>query len=249
MSTSVDRNRLASVPPVTLGVAFIGIGLLSLLAKDFAFTWEPYPEGLANREAWGVVSGVVGLLGGALTLVPRTRTLGGLVLAVFVGLWALALHAPLVAAKPAVVAGWNGVAETTAIALGAFVVSREARPGLPDAMIALAIRVFGACCVVFGLAHVVYAEFTSQMVPEWMPMRLQLAYLTGAIHILTGLAMLVGIRARTAATIEGLMMLSFVLLVHVPRVAAKPMDRLEVTMLCIAVALSSSAFAMATSRK
>lgn len=45
------------------------------------------------------------------------------------------------------------------------------------------------------------------------------------------------------------MMLSFVALVHIPRVAAKPADQLELTMLCIGVALTSSAFALATSRK
>jgi hypothetical protein len=61
--------------------------------------------------------------------------------------------------------------------------------------------------------------------------------------------MLCGFRPRAAAAAEGLMMLSFVLLVHVPRVVAKPMDRLELTMLCIAVALSSSAFALAAARK
>jgi uncharacterized membrane protein len=249
MSASPGRGRLAAIPPVAFGLAFAGIGLLCLIARDFALNWQPYPEGLPSREAWAMASGAVGLVGGLLTVARPTRRLGGLILAVFVGLWALALHAPLVGAKPAVIAGWNGLAESTALALGALVISREARPGLADPLVALALRLFGACCVIFGLAHFAYAEFTSQMVPAWLPMRLQLAYLTGAVHALTGLAMLAGFRPRLAAAVEGLMMLSFVVLVHLPRVAAKPADRMELTMLCIAVALASSAWALATSRR
>jgi uncharacterized membrane protein len=102
--------------------------------------------------------------------------------------------------------------------------------------------------VVFGVAHFAYAEYTTAMVPVWLPARLQLTYLTGSIHALTGLALLVGLRRRSAATIEALMMTSFVLLVHIPRVAAHPTDPGELTELFIATTLASAAFVLATSR-
>ena len=75
-----------------------------------------------------------------------------------------------------------------------------------------------------------------------------LALLTGAVHLLTGLAMIAGIRTRWAAAIEAAMVSSFVLLVHLPRVAEKPGDRLELTMLCIALTLSGAAWSLAASR-
>jgi uncharacterized membrane protein len=247
---TTDRKPWAAIPPLTLGLAFLGIGALSIAWRDFALTWQPYPAGLGGRELWGMASGIVAVVGGALTVHPRTRRLGALVLAVFTGLWVLALHGPLVAAKPGEVAGWNGFAEALALSMGALVISRQAgHDARPDTVTSWAIRAFGVACLIFGLAHFVYAKFTASMVPEWLPMRLELAYLTGAVHALTGLAMVTGLRPRLAAGVEGLMMLSFVLLVHLPRVAAKPTDRLELTMLCIAVALSSSAFALAASRR
>jgi uncharacterized membrane protein YphA (DoxX/SURF4 family) len=66
--------------------------------------------------------------------------------------------------------------------------------------------------------------------------------------VLTGLALLLGVRQRAAAAIEALMMTSFVLLVHLPRVAAKPGDRTELTLLFVAVTLSSAAWIVTTSR-
>jgi uncharacterized membrane protein YphA (DoxX/SURF4 family) len=105
----------------------------------------------------------------------------------------------------------------------------------------------GLCFVVFGLSHLVYATFTTAMVPAWLPARLQLTYFTGAVHVLTGLAVIFGVRRRWAAIAEALMMTSFVLLVHIPRVFAHPNDRMESTGLFIAITLSSAVWALAAS--
>jgi uncharacterized membrane protein YphA (DoxX/SURF4 family) len=107
---------------------------------------------------------------------------------------------------------------------------------------------FGVACVIFGLSHFAYAQFTASMIPTWLPRRLELAYLTGAIHALTGLALLIGRWRRWAAGIEAAMMTSFVFLVHAPRVFAHPTDRTELTLLFVAITLSSAAWSVAASR-
>jgi uncharacterized membrane protein len=81
---------------------------------------------------------------------------------------------------------------------------------------------FGASCVVFGLAHFAYADFTAGMIPRWLPARLGLAYFTGACHVAAGLGMVSGVFARLAATLEALMLGSFVLLVHIPSIVLAP---------------------------
>ena len=86
------------------------------------------------------------------------------------------------------------------------------------------------------------------MVPPFLPFRPQLTYLTGAVHAVCGLALIAGVRRRWAAIVEALMMSAFVLLVHIPRVAAAPHDRMELTSLAIATTLSSAAWILATSR-
>lgn len=247
MNASIDRSRFAAGFAIALGLAFLGVGALSIAYRDFAMNWQPYPEGLAGREWWGLASGIMAVTGGALMLPPRTRGVGALVLAVFLGLWVAGLHVPRVLPNPLDVARLNGLAESLAMAAGALLIWRETGRDR-DPLAGLAVRAFGLAGLVFGTAHFVYAEFTASMVPEWLPLRLELAYLTGAIHALTGLAMLVGYRQRLAAGIEAAMMTSFVLLVHLPRIAADPGNRLELTMGCIAVALSSAAWSLAFSK-
>jgi uncharacterized membrane protein YphA (DoxX/SURF4 family) len=245
----IDRSRLANAAAIAMGLAFLAIGALSIAYRDFAMNWQPYPEGLVGREHWGLTSGITAVVGGGLMAPARTRSLGGLVLAAFLGLWVLGLHLPRVAPNPLDVSKLNGLAESLAMTAGAFLIWRETRDATDrDAFAGLAIRAFGLAGIVFGTAHFVHAEFTASMVPAWLPLRLELAYLTGAVHALTGLAMLVGYRQRTAAALEAAMMTSFVLLVHIPRIAADPGDRLELTMGCIAVALSSAAWSLAFSK-
>jgi uncharacterized membrane protein YphA (DoxX/SURF4 family) len=68
------------------------------------------------------------------------------------------------------------------------------------------------------------------------------------VHVLAGRAVICGGRRTWAAAAEALMMTAFVLLVHVPRAAAHPTDRMETTGLLIAVTLSSAVWSLAASR-
>jgi uncharacterized membrane protein YphA (DoxX/SURF4 family) len=70
---------------------------------------------------------------------------------------------------------------------------------------------------------------------------------TGIGHIVAGVAIIVRVVPRLAASLEAAMMTSFVVLIHVPRVFAAPHDRTEWTMLCIAIAFSGAAWATAHS--
>jgi uncharacterized membrane protein len=82
---------------------------------------------------------------------------------------------------------------------------------------------FAIGLVAFGILHVVYGDFVTRVVPGWpvgMPARSLAVYLTGAILIAGGVAILLGIKGRAAAIVLGsVVLLSFVFL-HLPRAAA-----------------------------
>ena len=87
-------------------------------------------------------------------------------------------------------------------------------------------RVFFAIgLVAFGILQIVYGDFVTRVVPSWpvwLPTRSLWAYLTGAILIAGGAAILLGIIGRSAAVVlAALISLSFVFL-HLPRAAAGP---------------------------
>jgi uncharacterized membrane protein YphA (DoxX/SURF4 family) len=111
----------------------------------------------------------------------------------------------------------------------------------------LARIVFGFACLPLGLSHFVYTEGTAGMIPAWIPAHLGFAYLTGAGHIATGLAVLFGVLPRLAATCEAAMISLFVILIHIPGAAAEPSSRFAWTMVFVASALAGAVWAIAAS--
>lgn len=75
--------------------------------------------------------------------------------------------------------------------------------------------------LVYGLEHFLHPEFVpvvplKQLMPSWIPGHLFLAYVTGAVLLAAGLAMIFNWKARVAATWLGLVSLAMVLLVYLP---------------------------------
>jgi uncharacterized membrane protein len=230
------------VATIVAGLVLIYLGILNAVYRDSLLTWQPTPDGAAWKAPFAYLSAVILVSSGIAILLPQWRTKGAMLGAGWVGLWALLLHLPHVVTDHNV-AALLGLGEASANAIGLATLTGCFDGDRRAMILRLA---FGLCLVVFGASHFVYADFTAQMVPAWLPDRLGLAYLTGAIHALTGACLLAGIRVRLAATIEALMMSSFVLLVHIPGVAAAPGDRLQLTMLGMASLLTLAAWLMAS---
>ena len=234
-------NWTVQFPLFTLAASLAVLGALGIASADFAFQWQPVPAQVPARQGLAMGVGLLELVAGLLVLPARTRGVGiRLVAAVLVG-WA-ALHLPPVASRPGSVADWLGLAEASAMAAAMVSLAASAAATSVGRKVEHAgMIVFGLSAIIFGASHFVYADFTAAMVPEWLPQRLALAYLTGAGHLLAGIAITFGVVRALAAALEGLMMLSFVVLVHVPRVLAHPDSRMEWTMLGVAVTLCGSA--------
>ncbi|HEY9140123.1 MAG TPA: DoxX family protein [Bryobacteraceae bacterium] len=233
-----------------------GLGVLSLISGDFALNWQPVPAWVPWRETLAHASGILLLAGGIGMLLKRTAAPCSLVMAIYMLSWVLVLQVPRVAAAPGNVGMWLGLSESTVLMTGGWMVFASlARPadklrmkfvtGSGGARVARLL--FGAACLVLGLSHFVYADGTAGMVPAWLPDRLGFAYLTGAGHFAVGLGVLSGVLRRLAATMEASMISLFVLLVHIPGVAAAPTSRLPWTMVFVASALAGAVWAIARS--
>jgi uncharacterized membrane protein YphA (DoxX/SURF4 family) len=189
---------------------------------------------------WAYVSGAILIAGGALILARREKA-GALVLACFYGLWVVAFHVPATLMNAiGSIGAWNAPAESGFVTAGALALL-AAHSGARDSLALAARLLAGASAVVFGFAHFNYIDFTASMVPAWIPFKAFWAWATGAGHLLTGLALLTGFRARLAAGCEAAMMGSFVVLLHLPRVIAAPDQHAEWIMLAMSSALTGAA--------
>lgn len=242
LSTPTDRKAAT----VAAAIGLLALGALNLFYGDLLLQWQPAPKDAAWRSPAAWLSGAILCVAGAGLFVPTWRRAAAGVAAAWIGLWALGLHLPLAVASKGNVAALLGVAEASAMALG---IGMLALPAEARRHRRVLVAAFGVCALIFGLSHFVYAEFTAQMVPAWLPAHLQVAWLTGAIHAVAGVCMLCGVLMPLAAWLEAMMMCAFVVLLHVPRVLEAPGDRLELTMTAIAVTLTSAAWLIAASTR
>jgi len=101
----------------------------------------------------------------------------------------------------------------------------------------------------FGVLQLIYGDFVPGRAPQWpatIPGRLAWAYLSGAILIVSGAAIVFGKRARWAAVLSGTMIFLWALLRHLPELTANPHGRV-LTQTGKALALFGGAFAVAGS--
>ncbi len=231
------------------GLGAIVLGLVGLAFADFALQWQPVPKGLQPHMALAYASAALLLAAGLAANLRRWAALGAGVLAAFYAVWVVALHGPIIAAHPASFIGWQGVAEILALASGglmAFAGLGRIDPRLARVLLQVGRVAFGACLLVFGVSHFLYAKFTAGMVPAWIPpSQLFWAYATGVGHFAAGLALISGVQARLAARLLTLMFASFVVTLHAPLVAASPHGHLNWTMLAITLALTGAAWCVA----
>jgi uncharacterized membrane protein len=244
---------------VLFAIAMAGLAALTFVYDDFALQWQPVPEWIPWRGVLVYVSACA-LLGGAVgLLLQRIAAKSAWFLTAYLMLFWVLPQALKLAPSLTSVGSWLSFCETLGAASGACVLAgllaRDATSGAPLAAMRIARRIFGLCCLVYGVSHFVYADFTASMIPAWLPQRLSLAYATGVVHMAAGLGIALLIFPRVAALCEALMMSAFVLLLHIPSLwAAPPPDwgptaRTEMTPLFWALALTAGAWAVARAFK
>lgn len=230
-------------------------GTMNLVFGAFNMPWQPI-VGIPFQAELARVSGAVSVAVALGLLLPRLAAWAAVLsTAALVFLYWIPEVVFLAHVKPSVGA-YLPLSEDTAMTCGALVMAAMSVKGtsleraIPPVLATVARIGFGLACVVFGISHFVYADFTAQMIPGFLPFHLPLAYITGAGHLLAGLAILSGVMARLAATLEAVMMSLFVVLVHIPMLVAGPKPealQLDWTMLAAAMTLSAAAWAVARS--
>jgi len=238
--------RIKGPGHVVFAAGLAGLGILSLCSGDFAFTWQPVPIWVPWREALAHVSGIFMLLCGIGMLIERAAAPCALAMTAYLLSWVLLLQAPRVAAAPLNVGSWLGLAENLVLTCGACILF-ALLTNSHERAVRIARFLFAMSCLELGLSHFVFSQITAGMVPAWLPWRLGFAYFTGTCHFATGLAVLFAVVPRLAATLEAIMIGSFVLLVHIPGAIAAPTSRLQWTMVCVAAAQAGAAGIVARS--
>lgn len=239
------QKMLRRLDEAALGTAFLGVaailyGIACFLQGDFHDFWQPVPENLPLRQPLAYLVAGLLVVSGAGLLVPRTvRPAAMLVLLIFALYDACYLR--LLVGPPLDAKALMGLAEQLSVVVGAWAILLLARGDRPVGATVARIT-FGACSLVFGLAHFIAPVQTGNMVPEWLPGgQIFWALATGAGHAAVGIGLIANRLAVPATRLGALMYMCFVLLAWLPGAFTHPTQWLRwegaAISLCMAAAL------------
>ena len=222
--------RIVSWGHALFAATLIALGILGLIQRDFTPIWVPAPKGIPAREVLVYLSAIVALVSGIGLLWRRTAAIASRVLLGFLLAWLLLINVPYLFLHPGMELTW-AACQTAVMVAAAWVLyvwfagHRDGqRLGFAtgDTGLRIARTLYGLALIPFGISHFTYIERTTSMVPAWLPWHLAWAYFFGCTFIAAGLAVVIGMFARLAATLSVLQLGMFTLLVWVPVLAAKP---------------------------
>src|SRR5262249_32774246 len=147
----------------------------------------------------------------------RTALVASRVLLVYLLIWMLLFRISHIFSAAAVVATWWACGESAVLVAAAWVLhvwlagdraAQRLRFAGGDNGLQIARVLYGVGLIPFGIAHFTYLKETVVLVPAWLPGHATAAwaYLTGGALFAAGVAVIVGVFARLAATLSALEM-------------------------------------------
>ena len=164
--------------------------------------WQPY------------LFGVLLVLIGVALLVPRTVSAAAITLAALLLVLFFGFSLPLALAQAST--GFVWVDPLMELALLGGVSLAAARNRVFEKASRFAPLALGAFLAYCGLAHFPYAKYVASLIPPWIPAHMFWTYFAAIALIAGGVGVLVPRTARLAATLSGIMLFSWVFLVHIP---------------------------------
>jgi uncharacterized membrane protein len=216
--------RIAGAGHACFAAAMIWLGALGLRKGGFVSVWQPVPKWVPAQEVLAYLCAVISLVSGIGLLWQRTAAVAARLTFVSLLLWLLVLRLPnLFYQKPLVLVAWT-FGCTAVMVAAAWILSVRLAGG---AGVRVAQALYGVSLIPFGLAHFMYLDATTVLIPQWLPGHVAWAYFTGAAFIAAGLAVSFGVCGRLAAALSTVQMTLFGLIVWVPRVLAGSVNEFQ----------------------
>jgi uncharacterized membrane protein len=222
------RSRHTSVF-LALGPAFIAASLAAFAGEHFTAAQtlaKLVPGWLPWRLFIAYFVGVAHLAAALSIVTRRYRRWSALGLIVMFGLFVLLMDLPGAVAHPAVRLSWILVVRETTFAMAGVAlfasVTRAQHPRRSE-QLAIVASLWIACVLIYyGIIHIRYPKFSpgvpdSMLTAAWVPAPLILAYATGILLIVIGLAIFAEKYTSVAAAYGGFLFLVLTLGLYVPQ--------------------------------
>ncbi|GAB3517007.1 DoxX family protein [Emticicia fontis] len=218
------------------GIALVVYGLQQLWYANFRTVqlpaWQTY---LPLLPVWAYLTGIGLILAGlAIMFDKKARETSLLLGSIFLFLFLLVQIPYEMFGDPNSslhLGVWTNALKGLALAGGAFVMAgtftkNDSHPSsffkLAEKLIPFGPLFFSITMISFGLAHLLYAEGVSTLVPSWMPDPVFWTYLTGVVLIGSGFSITLKIRRGAIALLFSIVLFIWVFSLHLPRAINDP---------------------------
>jgi len=251
-------RNLSYVGRILYSIGIIVIGVLTIYYQDFPYMMIPPKHSwIPGLAALAPVFGVLLILaGGCIILKKNARSvsllLGSVLLSIFC--FYFIPYQLFVSTNNNVFGDWENAAKELTLASGAFVIAgclaeTTQKPilRLLGKLIPLGTVLFSITIISYSIDHFLYAEEAADYVPKWIPCHLFWLYFTGVALFGSGIAIILQVKVKLIASLLGVMIFTWFLLLHVPRVVVSPPEYLgsEIASACLALAYGGIAFVIA----
>jgi len=241
-----------SAARLIFALTVIAIGIIGLAGGDAAPIWQPVPETVPGRQLLVYLCTFVSLACGAGLLMKRTLAPAALALTIFLIVWTALFKLPFIFRAPLEEVSYQSNGENAVLIAAAWALyadaasSRKSMAG--DFGIQLASVLYGLALIAFGLSHFFYLQMTAPLVPSWLPEPAFWAYLTGAIYLATGFALVTGLASQPAALAAAVQITLITLLVWGPMLTG-PLDATHWQETVVSWALTAGAWVIASAQR
>jgi uncharacterized membrane protein len=188
------------------------------------------PSYVPWRLFWAYFVGFA-LLAASLSIAARIQVRwSGLLFGLMMLLFVAMLHFPRALASPGERIPWTIVIRELSFAGGAWILAGNAMRGQGgNKLISVGRVLIAIAAIFFGVEHFLHPAGCpgvplEKLTPAWIPGRLLIGYLTGAILLVSGVSILLAKKTRMAATYLGTWIVLLVLFIYVPLLIVQVSD-------------------------
>ena len=255
-------GNLTAIGRVFYGVSIAALGVLTIAHQDFPYMLIPPRHSWINSyELLLYIPGALLILAGACIaikkwIMPVSLLLGAVLLLIF--LFYFGPYEIIGSANFMHFYDWENALKELTFAGGAFVIAgcypqenKNLLIRMLTTLIPLGRILYSLTIISYGISHFLYAREAADYIPGWIPYHLFWMYIAGLGLLASGIAILLKIKMRLAAVLLGAMIFIWVIILHLPKAIAAPIEDKggEVTSGFLALAYCGIAFVIAGEAK